>query len=33
MKFHYVKTIEEALILAFPKRVLNEDPATEPVKA
>jgi ATP-dependent Lon protease len=32
MKFNYVKTIEEALALAFPRRVLNDVRSTEPVK-
>jgi hypothetical protein len=32
MKIHYVKTIEELLELAFPKRVLRAVPDKEPVQ-
>jgi ATP-dependent Lon protease len=32
LKIHYVRTIEEVLILAFPKRVLRVVPETEPIQ-
>jgi len=32
IKIHYVKTIEEVLIQAFPKPVLRGLPATEPIQ-
>jgi ATP-dependent Lon protease len=32
IKIHYVKTIEELLVLAFPKRVLRAVPGQEPVQ-
>ena len=32
LKIHYVKTIEELLVLAFPKRVLRAVPGQEPVQ-
>jgi ATP-dependent Lon protease len=32
IKIHYVKTIEEVLVLAFPKRVLRAIPGQEPVQ-